>query len=109
MSWYVFYPPPPPFLNPIQRTLTHHTFIRYTLHTGTIELLRRVVKQLNWKFSNLKQCSECDYVWFGPPVSRNLILDDDFLDLRKYPSHRSSKMPGMSQAMTKSEFSRDFR
>jgi len=64
------------------------------------------VKQLNWKFSNLKQCSECDYVWFGPPVSRNLILDDDFLDLRKYPTHRSSKMPGMSQAMTKSEFSR---
>ena len=64
------------------------------------------MKQLNWKFSNLKQCSECDYVWFGPPVSRNLILDDDFLDLRKYPTHRSSKMPGMSQAMTKSEFSR---
>ena len=50
--------------------------------------------------------TECDYVWFGPPVSRNLILDDDFLDLRKYPSHRSSKMPGMSQAMAKSEFSK---
>jgi hypothetical protein len=47
-----------------------------------------------------------DYIWFGPPVSRNLTLDNDFLELKSYPKHRSSKMPGMSQAMTKSEFAR---
>ena len=71
---------------------------------GTIELLRRVVKDLGWEFSNLRKCHECDYVWFGPPVSRNLVVDDDFLALRKYPKHRSSKIPGMSKAMAKSVF-----
>ena len=71
---------------------------------GTIELLRMVVKDLGWEFSNLRKCHECDYVWFGPPISRNLVSDEDFMDLRKYPKHRSSKIPGMSKAMAKSVF-----
>ena len=71
---------------------------------GTIELLRRVVKDLGWEFSNLRKCHECDYVWFGPPISRNLVSDEDFMDLRNYPKHRSSKIPGMSKAMAKSVF-----
>ena len=38
-----------------------------------------VVKDLGWEFSNLRKRHECDYVKFGPPISRNLVADEDFL------------------------------
>ena len=39
----------------IKVILSSKQFVYAAKCRGTIELLRRVVKQLNWKFSNLKQ------------------------------------------------------
>jgi hypothetical protein len=60
----------PPIVEPIAKNKqTPRTKYVYAAKCrGTIELLRRVVNSLNWKFSNLKKCSECKLV---PPHEYN--------------------------------------
>ena len=76
---------------------------------GTTELVRLTVKELGWKLAGLKAPTSCNIIWYGPPLSRNLHTDEDFVALRTMPHARSSKLPGMSQCMVKSEMTRSFR
>jgi hypothetical protein len=76
---------------------------------GTVDCMRLSMAALGWKMQTIQPARECSILWYGPPYSRNLFQDEDFETLLERPWARSSKMPGMSQCMVKSEMTRLFR